>query len=242
MGALVLLTGALIARNLLTLSPIGADALEALPEASIRYPGSESLLQGRVSGSDDILGTTPPSWWRILGTNAPIQDVLAHYDVELVARGWGVPRQVANTTVEVEAYRWDRGALRFRLGFLETGEWHRRIEGSDRWPVLYVMRLYEDPRDDQTGKPSLRLPAPHGSEVVVSPLEMLSCAYRVASVAPAPGELSVGVSQPGRPPGLIRRSGLSVAAADGISSAWGRFSGGDRDPRKDRVAGCALQS
>lgn len=110
----------------------------------MRYPGAEPLDDGWIDRSEDVLGTTSATWWMILGADASISDVLTFYDGELTARGWDAARPTVPSTNEVEAYKWTRGELRFRLGFLETEEWHQRIEGSDRWPTLYDMRIIED--------------------------------------------------------------------------------------------------
>jgi hypothetical protein len=121
----------------------GGARLGERPEASLRYPSSEELAQGHLDRVEDALGTTNAAWWMILGTNGSIEQVEEFYRHELATLGWGDGRADRRTTSELSAVDWRQGGFRLRLAFMESEEWHQRIEGSDRFTTLYEIRLIQ---------------------------------------------------------------------------------------------------
>ena len=131
------------------------NALEALPEAGLRAPGSSgALAEGKITRSENVLGTTSAQWWIILGTDASIDEVFEFYDASLTGRGWE-GRSTGSTTSEIDAYQWTRPGLRFRLGFKDTEIWHPRLDESRRWATIYSLRIVETDPAPQGGSASV---------------------------------------------------------------------------------------
>ena len=144
-GGLLLLAIAAAGGFLLT-RPSPPEALGQLPEASLRYPGSEVLTQGTVDRIDDLLGRQNAEWWLLVGTERAVSEVRDWFDTELSARGWNQVSE-ARSSLETEAYEWRRPGLRFRLGFAQPGIWDDRVEGAGKFPTIYDMRIIEHPDD-----------------------------------------------------------------------------------------------
>lgn len=118
----------------------GYDRLKALPEASLTFPDSKQLSDGGYDAQFTVEGEQPAGFWRIIGSDATIEDIRDFYEGELADAGW-VRQPSSRSTTELEAHRWHQGDLAFRLGFLNTEEWHQRLDGSDQFPTLYEIHL-----------------------------------------------------------------------------------------------------
>lgn len=118
----------------------GLARLDALEESSVAHPGSTLLARGGYNARLTVEGPFPPATWRIYGTSAPATAVIAHFEEEALNRGWeggpGIP-----STSELEAFDWRRDELFWRLGVLDTDEWHQRIDGSADYPTMYEVRV-----------------------------------------------------------------------------------------------------
>ena len=118
------------------------EYLTTQPEADLVYPESDLLSDGGYDAEMTIDGPQPAALWKIFGSDASIDDILAHYQAELADRGWeSMPS--SRSTSEIEAWRWSRGDLGFRLGQKDPDTWHERLPGSDRFATIYEVRLVE---------------------------------------------------------------------------------------------------
>lgn len=123
------------------------EHLKEQPEADLVFPDSELLAEGGYDAEMTIDGPQPAALWRIYGSNAAIEDILAYYEAELGDRGWE-PIPSSRSSTEIDAWQWIRDDLGFSLGHKDPAQWHERLPGSDRFLTIYEIRL----ADGQAGR------------------------------------------------------------------------------------------
>jgi hypothetical protein len=114
--------------------------LRAMEEAGLAFPESTRLATGGYDEELTMDGPQPAATWTIYGTTAPAEEVIAFFEEEADLRGWDGGLGIRSTS-EVEAYSWRREDSAWRLGILDVEEWHQRIDGSDRYPTMYEVRV-----------------------------------------------------------------------------------------------------
>ena len=123
-------------------APEGLARLEDLDERAIAYPASAPLASGGYDAEQTMDGPQPAATWKIYGTGATPEEVIQYFRDEMGSRGWievpGIP-----STADIDAVQWRRDDLALRLGIMDVDEWHQRIEGSDRYPTMYEVRVSE---------------------------------------------------------------------------------------------------
>jgi hypothetical protein len=123
------------------------DALRALPEATLAYPGSEEVAAGGSDGGMTIDGPQGAFSWRWLGADASDEEIERFYAEELGARGWteGGPGSGIRSTGELRARAWRKGDVVFRLAFPDP-EQRADPEPFSRYQTIYDARLQESDR------------------------------------------------------------------------------------------------
>jgi hypothetical protein len=151
-AAVVLLIG-LVAYVLFgrSTAPSSADALRALPEASLIYPGSEVITSGGRNAANGIDGRVSAEAWQFLGVNADPEAIQEFYATELAARGWTVDTHTSSGLRSVEeliAVAWSKEGIIFRLGIRDPEYWGADPELFSRYQSAYDARLIGDRRAD----------------------------------------------------------------------------------------------
>jgi hypothetical protein len=128
-----------------------ADALRALPEASLVYPGSEVIASGGRNPSTGVDGRVSAAAWQFLGVDADPAAIEAFYANELAAQGWAVDTHTSSglvATGEMVAHAWSKNGVIFRLGIRDPESWRADPELFSRYESLYDARLISDRRQD----------------------------------------------------------------------------------------------
>jgi hypothetical protein len=152
MAAILLLIGlgayALFGRSA---APSSADALRALPEASLIYPGSAVITSGGRNAANGIDGRVSAEAWQLLGVEADPAAIEAFYTTELAARGWTADTHTSSgllATGELTVVAWSKQGVIFRLGIRDPDSWRADPELFARFQSVYDARLVGDRRAD----------------------------------------------------------------------------------------------
>lgn len=120
----------------------GLDALRALPEWSLAYPGSEQVTSGGGDAKMTVDGPQSAFTWRWLGVDASPEEIEHFYADALAGQGWadGGGSSGISTTGEFSARAWHKDAVVFRLGFLNP-EQRANAKALSRYRTVYDARL-----------------------------------------------------------------------------------------------------
>jgi hypothetical protein len=132
-------------------APSSADALRAMPEASLIYPGSEVITSGGRNAANGIDGRVSAEAWQFLGVNADPEAIQEFYATELAARGWAVDTHTSSgllATGELTVVAWSKQAVIFRLGIRDPDSWRADPELFAQYESVYDAALIGDRRSD----------------------------------------------------------------------------------------------